>query len=202
MNEGGIFMFKMPKLSILLIGAIIVGFSGICSAFTLLTQEEALKEAFWKDATIEKETKELTGAVLEKVKSRLGGNLVYFQEGAEQQEVEAKTTYDFYFGVKDGSRKGVAIIDTEPGKWGPVEFITTMDIKGTVKSVKVMSYQEQRGQPIARNSFTDQYKGKTSNSPLTVGKDIIGVSGATISSRSATFAVKKALVIYEELYLK
>lgn len=195
-------MLKTTKIKILLLAGALIGLSGVCSAFTLLSEEEALRMAFWKDATIEKETKALTGEVLERVKARLGGNLVYFQEGAEQQEVEAKTSYDFHFGVKDGVRKGVAIIDVEPGKWGPVEFCTTMDIKGTVKSVQVMSYQEQRGQPIARNSFTNQYKGKNSNSTLTVGKDIIGVSGATISSRSATFAVKKALVIYEELYLK
>jgi Na+-translocating ferredoxin:NAD+ oxidoreductase RnfG subunit len=37
---------------------------------------------------------------------------------------------------------------------------------------------------------------------MQVGKDIVGVSGATISSRSATFAVKKAIVMYEEVYLK
>jgi Na+-translocating ferredoxin:NAD+ oxidoreductase RnfG subunit len=96
----------------------------------------------------------------------------------------------------------VAIIDVEPGKWGPVEFITAMDLKGTVKRVKVMSYQEQRGRPIARNSFLNQYRGKSSSSPMQVGKDIVGVSGATISSRSATFAVKKAIVMYEEVYLK
>jgi Na+-translocating ferredoxin:NAD+ oxidoreductase RnfG subunit len=47
-----------------------------------------------------------------------------------------------------------------------------------------------------------QYRGKTSKSSLKVGKDITGISGATISSRSATFAVKKAIVLYEELYLK
>lgn len=195
-------MFKMITLKSSLLVFVLIGWSGVCSAFTVLSQEDALKEAFWAGATIEKETRELTGDVLERVKARLGGNLVYFQEGAEQQEVETRTIYDFYFGVKDGVRKGVAIIDVEPGKWGPVEFCTTLDIKGTVKSVRVLSYQEQRGQPIARNSFTNQYKGKHSNSTLTVGKDIIGVSGATISSRSATFAVKKALVIYEELYLK
>ena len=82
-----------------------------------------------------------------------------------------------------------------------MEFITVMDIKGIVKGVRVLSYQEQRGQPIARRSFLNQYRGKSSTSTLTVGKDIIGVSGATISSRAATFAVKKAIVIYEEVYL-
>jgi hypothetical protein len=65
-----------------------------------------------------------------------------------------------------------------------------------------MSYQEKRGRPIARLSFLRQYRGKTSKSRLKVGKDITGVSGATISSISATFAVKKAIVLYKEFYLK
>jgi Na+-translocating ferredoxin:NAD+ oxidoreductase RnfG subunit len=47
----------------------------------------------------------------------------------------------------------------------------------------------------------NQYRGKSSSSLLQVGKDIVGVSGATISSRAATFTVKKAIVIYEEVHL-
>ena len=94
-------------------------------------------------------------------------------------------------------------IDVEPGKWGPVTFIIGMTSdNATVKKVMVLSYQEIRGQPIARSSFMNQYRSKTSKSPLTVGKDIIPISGATISSRAATFTVKKAIVIYEEVYLK
>lgn len=195
-------MFKSKILPCIALFIFIIGVSGVCFAFTLLNQSQALKQAFWTDAVIEKETKELTGDILERIKSRLGGTLVYYQQGAEKQVVEERTVYDFYFASKDGDRKGVAIIDTEPGKWGPVQYCITMDIKGTIKSVQVMSYQEQRGRPIAQSSFMNQYKNKNSNSTLTVGKDIIGVSGATISSRSATYTVKKALVIYEELFLK
>jgi Na+-translocating ferredoxin:NAD+ oxidoreductase RnfG subunit len=174
----------------------------VCFAFTLLTKEKALKEVFWSGAQIESETVELSGDTLENIKKRLGGSLVYEQQGSESAKVSEKHSVEFHFGLKDGKKRGVAIIDVEPGKWGPVEFITAMDLKGTVKRVKVMSYQEQRGRPIARNSFLNQYRGKSSKSPLTVGKDIVGVSGATISSRSATFAVKKAIVMYEEVYLK
>ena len=174
----------------------------VCHAFTVLSKEDALKEVFFKDAEIEIETKELSGETLAKITERLGGSLVYYQEGSESKKVEGAHKIDFYFGKKNGERKGVAIIDVEPGKWGPVEFIIAMDIKGTVKAVRVMSYQEQRGRPIARTSFVNQYRGKTSSSPLTVGKDIIGISGATISSRAATFSVKKAIVIYEEVYLR
>ena len=174
----------------------------VCFAFTLLTKEKALKEVFWSGAQIETETVELTGETLENIKKRLGGSMVYEQQDSESAKVKEKHTVDFHFGLKDGKKRGVAIIDVEPGKWGPVEFITAMDVKGTVKKVRVMSYQEQRGRPIARNSFLNQYRGKSSSSPMQVGKDIVGVSGATISSRSATFAVKKAIVMYEEVYLK
>ena len=195
-------MLKKLNLKLLIAVGISLVITTVCFGFTLLTKEQALKQVFWSGAKIETETKELTGEVLENIKKRLGGSLVYFQEGSESEQVEGETTIDFHFGVKNGERKGVAIIDVEPGKWGPVEFITAMDIKGTVKRVAVMAYQEQRGRPIARSSFMNQYRGKSSSSPLQVGKDIVGISGATISSRSATFAVKKAIVIYEEVYLK
>ena len=176
--------------------------SAVCFAITLMTQKDALKKVFPPGTKIEVETKELSGETLAKIKERLGGSLVYEQEGSESEHVEGANKIDFHFGIRDGKRIGVAIHDVEPGRWGPVEFMTSMDIKATVKAVVVMSYQEQRGQPIARKSFVNQYRNKTGQSALTVGKDIIGISGATISSRAATFSVKKAIVLYEETYLK
>jgi Na+-translocating ferredoxin:NAD+ oxidoreductase RnfG subunit len=187
-------------LGVILISSLLAA-NAVCFAFTLLTKEEALKEVFWPGAEIEKETVELKGGTLDKIKERLGGSLEYYQEGSESAKVEAQTTVDFYFAKKDGERKGVALIDVEPGKWGPVEFIIAMTTDASVKNVRVISYQEQRGRPIAMLSFMNQYRGKTSSSPLQVGKDIVGVSGATISSRAATFTVKKAIVMYEEVYL-
>jgi Na+-translocating ferredoxin:NAD+ oxidoreductase RnfG subunit len=195
-------MINRWSVSGLLLLAVLFFFQPLCHAFTVLTQEQALKEVFFSGAEIEEETETLSGTVLKEVKNKLGGSLVYHQTGSESAEVQAHRKITFYFAKKDGERKGVAIIDVQPGKWGPVEFIIAMDIKGTIKAVRVMSYQEIRGRPIARLAFMNQYRGKTVNSTLTVGKDIVGVSGATISSRCATFAVKKALVIYEELYLK
>jgi Na+-translocating ferredoxin:NAD+ oxidoreductase RnfG subunit len=195
-------MSKKLIFTILALSVVMLVTTVVCFAFTLLSKEQALKEVFWSGAQIETETVELTGETLENIKKRLGGSLVYEQQGSESAKVKGEHTVEFHFGLKDGQKKGVAIIDTEPGKWGPVEFITAMDLKGTVKKVKVMSYQEQRGRPIARNSFLNQYRGKSSSSTMQVGKDIVGISGATISSRSATFAVKKAIVIYEEVYLK
>jgi len=170
-------------------------------AMRLLTQEEALKKVFGPDAQIVTESKELTEPALSKAKERLEGSLVYYQKGSKSTEVETKTNFDFHFALKDGKKTGVAIIDEEPGKWGPVEFIIALDLQGVVTRVEVLSYREKRGQPIARHSFMSQFEGKTSKSTLQVNKDINGISGATISSRCATFAVKKAIILYEELYL-
>jgi len=166
-----------------------------------MTREDALKKVFGEGVDITIETKELADPELSKIRERLDGSLVYFQKGSKSKEVEADTSIEFHFASKNGTKTGVVIFDEEPGKWGPVDFIIALDLDGAVIRVEVLSYEEKRGKPIARRSYLSQYDGKTSKSKLTVGKDITGVSGATISSRCATFAVKKAIVLYEELYL-
>lgn len=195
-------MIKRWSISGFTLLAAFVSLQTVCFAFTLLTEEQALKEVFFADAEIETEVQKLSGEKLKQIKEQLGGSLIYHQEGSESADVQSERETTFYFAKKGGERKGVAIIDVQPGKWGPVTFMTAMDIKGTVKAVRVMSYQEIRGKPIARMAFMNQYRGKHVNSTLTVGRDIVGISGATISSRSATFSVKKALVLYEVFYLK
>ena len=173
----------------------------VCHAFTILTKEQALKEVFGSDFEIVSETERLRGATLAKVKERLGGSLVYEQAGSESEKVSEQKSVEFYYAMKDGKKVGVAVIDVQPGRWGPVEFIIAMDSTPKVKRVEVMSYQEKRGRPIARRSYMRQYVGKTTKDPLEVGKDIVGISGATISSRAATFSVTKALVLVEEVLL-
>ena len=174
----------------------------VVHAFVLLTKEQALKDVFPPEFEVKVETQVLEGELLDRITKRLGGGLEFFQEGSESARVEAETKIEFHFGLSGGEKKGVAIIDVQPGKWGPVTFITAMDVSGQVRRVRVMGYEEIRGRPIAEAGFMTQYRGKTSTSALEVGKDIVGISGATISSKAATFAVKKAIVIYEEVYLK
>ncbi len=194
-------MFKKMVLLVILALGIGCVLSNVCFAIQLLTKEDALKKVFGEGAEITVENKELTEPALSKVKERLEGSLVFYQKGSKSAKVEEKTNFDFYFATKDGKKAGVAIFDEEPGKWGPVDFIIALDLQGAVTRVEVLSYQEKRGQPIARHSFMSQFEGKTSKDRIEVYKDINGISGATISSRCATFAVRKAIVMYEELYL-
>ena len=44
--------------------------------------------------------------------------------------------------------------------------------------------------------------GKTASDPVRLNKDIINISGATMSVRSMTAGVKRVLVLVDEFYLK
>ncbi|MFH1311921.1 MAG: FMN-binding protein [Candidatus Eisenbacteria bacterium] len=185
-------------VSILAIGMI---FSAECSAMRLLTQEQALKQMFPDAQSIVNDTHLLTMDEVERVKARLGGQLVHFQKGSESETVEENLEYHFYYSIVNGEKTGVAIIESQPGKWGPVEFCIALDLKtAKVKNLAVMSYQEKRGRPIARNNFLKQFVDKGSLDPIQVRKDIRAISGATISSDCTCFAVRKAIILYEELF--
>lgn len=182
----------------------ILGFiSNSLNAKTMLTQEKALKEMFPDADQIVSETVVPTVAELEEIKSRLGGQLVHYQKGSESENVEEKTEFTFYYGMKDGKKTGVAVIEEQPGKWGPVLYIILVDLTDAkVKNLAVMSYREKRGRPIARRSFLKQFINKGSEDPIKVRKDIRAISGATISSDATCFAVKKVVVVVEEMLLK
>lgn len=186
-------------LTILAVGVMV---SANCSAMRLLTKEEALKQMFPEAQSISNNTRLMTVDEVEKIKARLGGQLVHYQEGSKSEKMEEQLEYHFYYSIVNGQKTGVAIIESQPGKWGPVEFCIALDPKtAKVKNLAVMSYEEKRGRPIARNNFLNQFIGKGSQDPLTVRKDIRAISGATISSDCTCFAVRKAIVVYEELFL-
>ena len=94
---------------------------------------------------------------------------------------------------------GWAVALNEQGMKEPITFLVGVDIEGKVLDVYVLEYREPHGFEIRRRAFLSQFFGKTADSPLAVGQDIDGVTQATISSKSAAGAVKKALRIIDDL---
>jgi Na+-translocating ferredoxin:NAD+ oxidoreductase RnfG subunit len=172
-------------------------------AIRLLSKKIALKKILPGIESITEEKRALTASDKEKIKGRLGGVLVFDQEGSQSSKVAEANEYTFYFGMKGDKKVGVAIIELQPGKWGPVEYIINLDPKtARVKDLAVMSFTEKRGRPIARRNFLKQFVGKGSKDPLKIRKDYRGITGATISSKATCFAVKKISAVYEVLYLQ
>ena len=159
-----------------------------CFAMTLLTQKEALRLVFGNDAQVAGEQKVLSQAQQEAVKTRVG------------KCFHPQKEYTFYFGEAEGKRFSVALILEAPGKWGPIQFIVALDLDARVRDVIVMRYTETRGRPIARRSFLKQFIGKSGKDAIVLNKDIVAISGATISSQAAACTVKEAIALYEELY--
>ena len=57
--------------------------------------------------------------------------------------------------------------------------------------------REPQGEQIKEARFRRQFAGKRLKDPITLGKDVDVISGASISSRSATYAARKALWLAE-----
>lgn len=87
---------------------------------------------------------------------------------------------------------GVIFLLDVIGQSQPITFAIAI-ANGAIRDLEVVVYREPHGEEITDKRFRKQFIGKRPEDPLTLGKDIDAISGATISSRSAAFAAKKAL---------
>lgn len=166
----------------------------------LLTQEQALKQMFPDADEVEPVSLLLAADQVARVKDELGGKWTLYAPAGKPGETTEHDSVTFFFARKQGRQTGVAMIEVQPGKWGPTKYVIALDMDGKVTNLALMSYIEQHGRPIATRRFLGQFIGKTSRSALQIGKDVDAVSGATIVSRATAFAVKKVIVLYETIY--
>lgn len=101
---------------------------------------------------------------------------------------------------QNGQTIGYAVIVDEIGKHRPFTLIVTATPDFRVKDVAVMVYRETRGGEITQRRFLAQYRGKRAADPIQLDRDIIGVSGATLSVQGANRAVHKALAVLQLVY--
>ncbi len=76
-------------------------------------------------------------------------------------------------------------------------FLTAFDKQKNIKRVRVLEYTSNHGYQIANKGWLKQFeKDKT----FTVGKNIDGISGATISAQSITKGVNEQINILESIF--
>ena len=81
-------------------------------------------------------------------------------------------------------------------------YMVGVDTRGRVSNVELLVFREARGSEVRTKRFNVQYEGKTVLDPVRINKDIINISGATMSVRSLSAGVKRVLVLIDEFYLK
>lgn len=113
-----------------------------------------------------------------------------------------ETSFECFIGETNDKTIGWALIQNTIGKHKPMTYMVGVNPQGEATNVEVLVYRESRGSEVRTRRFNYQYQGKNVHDPIRLNRDIINISGATMSVRSMSAGVKRVLVIVNEVYLK
>ena len=158
-------------------------------AEVFLTEEDALKLMFPKSERIRKEVLKLSPEKKLQIEERIGWKF-------------PEESFEVYVGETGTKIDGYALVQNTIGKHKPMTYMVGIDNTGHVLNVELLVFREARGSEVRTKRFNVQYEGKTVLDPVRLNKDIINISGATMSVRSMTAGIKRGLVLVDEFYLK
>ena len=123
--------------------------------------------------------------------------------GQDDFEVVEENGITYYL-VRDeeGNPAQTAFISEQGGFNGPIRFLLVLDEEHRIARVTVLDHSEDPGlgELVTRPSFVEQFIGLDQSSAFSLGGDIQGVSGATISSRALASGVQKALEKFDQTF--
>ena len=154
-----------------------------------MTEEDALKTVLPKSQQVRKELIRLTAEKKELIEQRIGWKF-------------PEDSFELYIGQTGDKIDGYAMVHNTIGKYKPMTYMVGVDAKGSCTDVELLVFRDAKGSEVGKKRFNAQYDGKTVVDPIRINKDIINISGATMSVRSMSAGVKRVLVLVDEFYLK
>ena len=94
---------------------------------------------------------------------------------------------------RDTVAAGFAVVRNVKGKDQPITFLVATDPQNRLKDVDILVYREAYGGEVSYDTWRRQFRGKGTADSLQVGRDIRGISGATISVNAVTLGVRRAV---------
>ena len=158
-------------------------------AEVFLTEEDALKLMFPQSERIRKDVLKLIPEKKLQIEERIGWKF-------------PEESFEVYIGETGAQINGYALVQNTIGKHKPMTYMVGVDNIGHVLNVELLVFREARGSEVRTKRFNVQYEGKTVSDPVRLNKDIVNISGATMSVRSMTAGIKRGLVLVDEFYLK
>jgi hypothetical protein len=158
-------------------------------AEVFMTEEEAVKIMLPKSQRIRKEMLRLSQEQKELVEQRIGWKF-------------PEESFEVYIGETGDKVDGYAMVHNTIGKHKHMTYMVGVDARGRCVDVELLVFREAKGSEVGKKRFNSQYEGKTVLDPIRINKDIINLSGATMSVRSISAGVKRVLVLIDEFYLK
>jgi Na+-translocating ferredoxin:NAD+ oxidoreductase RnfG subunit len=147
-------------------------------AATYLTVEQA-QAAMFPGAQLTRAFVTLTGEQVAAIEKETGVNV--------------RTTEVQRWKSADG---GSFIVDEVAGKHEFFTIAVALNADSRVRQIEIMDYKESYGCEVRDEAWRQQLTGKTSAASLSPGDDIKNISGATMSCRHVTDAVKRVLATY------
>lgn len=158
-------------------------------AEVFMSEEEAVKTMLPKSERVRKELVKLSPETKSHIEERIGWKF-------------PEESFEVYIGETGTRVDGYAVVQNTIGKHKPMTYMVGVDGRGRVSDIELLVFRESRGSEIRQKRFNTQYEGKTVLDPVRINKDIINISGATMSVRSMSAGIKRVLVLIDEYYLK
>lgn len=158
-------------------------------AEVFMTEEDAVKIMLAKSERVRKEVIRLSQEKKDVIEQRIGWKF-------------PEESFELYIGETGDKIDGYAMVNNTIGKHKHMTYMVGIDNRGACTDVELLVFREAKGSEVRRKRFNAQYEGKTVFDPIRINKDIINISGATMSVRSISAGVKRVLVLVDEFYLK
>ena len=125
--------------------------------------------------------------------------LISLELNKEQLIIHEK---DHFFKIeKNNQLLGYAYLGKAASKTVEFDYLILIDTDLIIKKTKILIYREDYGGEIGSKRWLKQFIGKSSSDTLQYEKDIIPISGATISALSMTKAVNSFLLNLNILHI-
>ena len=98
---------------------------------------------------------------------------------------------ELYSVRRKSAPSGYVLFAEAPSKVDTFVYMVVFNVNGVIEKVSVLLYKENYGGEIASKRFLRQFEGKSNGENMRFNKDIDGISGATLSVQSITYAVNK-----------
>jgi len=152
------------------------------AARVYLTQADALAIAFPAPHDVERRTIYLDAAQVERTAALAGG------------PVDSRVV-PCYIGRMNGRIAGYAYFDTHLVRTLPETVMIVVDPGGSIRRIDILSFEEPPDY-LPGERWLQQFPGRELGPGLALNQQIRAVTGATLSSRAITQAVRRTLAIH------
>jgi hypothetical protein len=159
-----------------------LAWAGASGAKVFLTVDEALALAF-PGCTVEPQTVYLTATQLARAQELAGVEI-------------ASAMVRPYRASCEGRVAGAAYFDTHRVRTMPETLMVVVTAEGSLERLEMLSFREPEDY-IPRDTWYEQFAGRELDSELSLKRGIRAVTGATLTARATTDAVRRVLALHQ-----